>query len=85
MKVAIVTPTIGSEHLRQCMESVQNQTYDNLTHYIFLDGEEHYEKIYPILYDVSGSKEIKTTTLMDNVGKGWNGQDRKSTRLNSSH
>lgn len=73
MKVAIVTPTIGSEHLRQCMESVQNQTYDNLTHYIFLDGEEHYEKIYPILYDVSGSKNIKTTTLMDNVGKGWYG------------
>ena len=43
MKVAVVTPTIGSEHLSQCIDSVQNQTYENLTHYIFLDGEEHYE------------------------------------------
>ncbi len=43
MKVAVVTPTIGSEHLTQCVESVQNQTYENLTHYIFLDGEEHFD------------------------------------------
>ena len=30
MKVAVVTPTIGAETLAQCIESVQNQTCDNL-------------------------------------------------------
>jgi glycosyltransferase involved in cell wall biosynthesis len=73
MKVAVVTPTIGAETLAQCIESVQNQTYQNLTHYIFLDGEEHYEKIHPVLYDKSGKRTIKTVQLEDNVGKGWYG------------
>ena len=41
MKVAVVTPTIGSETLKQCVKSVQNQTYSDLTHYIFMDGKEH--------------------------------------------
>ena len=40
MKVAIVTPTIGSDFLEKCVESIQNQTYENLTHYIFVDGDE---------------------------------------------
>ena len=73
MKVAVVTPTIGSEHLSQCLESVQNQTYENLTHYIFLDGEEYTDKIHSTLYEKSGKRTIKTVHLEDNVGKGWYG------------
>ncbi|MFZ9848028.1 MAG: glycosyltransferase family 2 protein [Flavobacteriales bacterium] len=73
MKVAVVTPTIGASTLAQCIDSVQNQTYENLTHYIFLDGEEHYEKIHPILYEKSGKKTIQTISLQENVGKGWYG------------
>jgi len=73
MKVAVVTPTIGAETLAQCIDSVQNQTYQDLTHYIFLDGEEHYEKIHPILYEKSGNRTIKTVQLEENVGKGWYG------------
>ena len=46
MKVAVVTPTIGTPYLSQCIDSVQDQTYENLTHYIFLDGEEHFQKVY---------------------------------------
>mgnify|MGYP000668043460 CR=1 FL=1 len=38
MKVAIVTPTIGSNFLSKCVESVDKQTYQDLTHYIFWDG-----------------------------------------------
>jgi glycosyltransferase involved in cell wall biosynthesis len=30
MKVAVVTPSIGSDTLRKCIESVDNQTYENL-------------------------------------------------------
>lgn len=73
MKVAVVTPTIGSEHLAQCIDSVQNQTYENLTHYIFLDGQEHFDKIQPALYDKVGKKTVKTITLEENIGKGWYG------------
>ena len=73
MKVAVITPTIGSDYLKQCVESVQNQTYENLTHYIFLDGDEYYEKIHPILYEHSGKRTIKTVSLEENVGKGWYG------------
>ena len=73
MKVAVVTPTIGAESLAQCLESVQKQTYEDLTHYVFLDGKEHYEKIHPILYDKCGNKTIKTVELEENVGKGWYG------------
>ena len=47
MKVAVVTPTIGSSYLDECMRSVQKQSYEELTHYIFLDGEEHFDKVYP--------------------------------------
>ena len=73
MKVAIVTPTIGTKHLDQCLQSVQKQTYENLTHYVFLDGIEHHEKIHPLLDKNSGKRKIKTISLEDNVGKGWCG------------
>jgi len=73
MKVAVVTPTIGSDYLAKCIETVQNQTYSDLTHYIFLDGEEHYEKIHPYIYDHCGQKTIKTIALEENIGKGWYG------------
>lgn len=73
MKVAVVTPTIAASTLAQCVESVQKQTYQDLTHYIFLDGKEHYEKVHPTLYDKCGNKTIKTVELEENVGKGWYG------------
>ena len=73
MKVAVVTPTIGAETLTQCIESVQNQSYQDLTHYVFLDGEEHYGKIHSILYEKSGKRTIQTVELKENVGKGWYG------------
>jgi glycosyltransferase involved in cell wall biosynthesis len=70
MKVAIVTPTIGSETLRQCVESVENQTYQDLTHYVFLDGKENENKIW---YQLEDASKIKTVRLEENVGKGWYG------------
>lgn len=73
MKVAVVTPTVGDNTLSKCIDSVQNQTYENLTHYIFLDGKEHYEKIHPILYEKSGKRTIQTVSLEENIGKGWYG------------
>jgi glycosyltransferase involved in cell wall biosynthesis len=73
VKVAVVTPTIGQVHLKDCLESIQNQNYENVVHYVFLDGKEHYDKIHPMLYQASGNRTIKTVSLEDNVGKGWYG------------
>ena len=70
MKVAVVTPTIGSEHLKQCIDSVDKQTYRDFTHYVFMDGKEHWEKINDT---ISGATKVKTISLEENVGKGWYG------------
>jgi glycosyltransferase involved in cell wall biosynthesis len=71
MKVAVITPTIGAKTLSNCIRSVDEQTYENLTHYVFLDGEEeHGDKIWNQL---QGASKVKTIRLQENVGKGWYG------------
>lgn len=70
MKVAVVTPTIGSEYLKQCINSVDKQTHENLTHYIFADGSEHFDKVNKQL---EGASKAKLVWLEENVGKGWYG------------
>ena len=67
MKVAIVTPTIGSEHLQRCLDSVRKQSYKDIEHYIFIDGKEHEEKVRTI------TKNETHILLEQNVGKGWYG------------
>lgn len=70
MKVAVVTPTIGSEHLTQAVNSVDRQTYGDITHYIFIDGVVYEDKVRDQL---EGATKVKTITLQENVGKGWYG------------
>jgi glycosyltransferase involved in cell wall biosynthesis len=69
LRVAVVTPTIGSEHLFDCTKSVRSQTYKNLTHYLFIDGKEYVDKVK---YHTEGSG-VKYVELEENVGKGWYG------------
>lgn len=73
MKVAVVTPTIGSEHLSLCLQSVQEQTYDNLTHYVFIDGKENGDSVHQKIFDHCGKRKCRTISLEENVGKGWYG------------
>lgn len=70
MKVAVITPTIGSDYLKQCIYSVDKQTYKDLTHYIFIDGYDHRRKVFDIC---EGSSKTKFVILEENVGKGWYG------------
>tara|TARA_R110000868_G_scaffold204657_3_gene452765 strand:+ start:339 stop:1091 length:753 start_codon:yes stop_codon:yes gene_type:complete len=70
MKVAVITPTIGSEYLQQCVNSVDKQTYENLNHYIFVDGAQYEEKVNDT---IQGATKVKTIRLEENVGKGWYG------------
>ena len=70
MKVAVVTPTIGNDKLADCLSSVSKQTYQDLTHYIFIDGLQYFPKVEGML---PVSNNVKTITLEENVGKGWYG------------
>jgi len=71
MKVAVVTPTIGAITLSECIQSVDEQTYENLTHYVFLDGDKEYGS--RIWHQLEGATKVKTIRLEENVGKGWYG------------
>ena len=70
MKVAVVTPTIGSEYLTQAVNSVHTQSYEDITHYVFIDGIIHEDKVRDQL---EGASKVRTITLQENVGKGWYG------------
>ena len=70
MKVAVVTPTIASEHLFKCIDSVDKQTYEDVVHYIFIDGCQYEPKAREILV---GSSKTRMIELEENVGKGWYG------------
>ena len=48
MKVAIVTPTIGKTELKDCIDSVDKQTYKDITHYVFVDGIEYEQEIWKL-------------------------------------
>lgn len=67
---AVITPTIGSEHLRQNILSLRGQ---DCTHYIVMDGREHFAKINNILVHAGITQDIKIISLEENVGKGWYG------------
>lgn len=70
MKVAIVTPTIGKPELKDCIQSVQKQTYKDIAHYVFVDGLEYEQEIWKYTDSV---KNIKFIRLDENIGKGWYG------------
>lgn len=70
MRVAVVTPTIGSKLLSQCIESVKKQSYSDVLHYVFIDGKEYCSRVKT---QISNSANIRFVNLEDNVGKGWYG------------
>ena len=70
MKIAVVTPTIASDHLTRCIDSVDKQTYEDIVHYIFIDGCQYEPKAREILV---GSSKTRMIELEENVGKGWYG------------
>jgi glycosyltransferase involved in cell wall biosynthesis len=70
--VAVITPTIGTDTLEKCLKSVKEQTYGNIIHHIFIDGNENFHNIDSILR-ANWSDNIRVNILDENVGKGWYG------------
>ena len=44
-RVAVITPTVGTVHLKLNIESVEEQTYNNFIHYVVIDGPKFEDKV----------------------------------------
>jgi glycosyltransferase involved in cell wall biosynthesis len=58
--------------LVQCLESVKNQTYNNIVHHIFVDGKENLSKVEEKISFLKYNKYC-LNVIDQNVGKGWYG------------
>lgn len=67
IKVTIVTATIGRPQLTRCVESVKNQTHENIEHIVVADGPEAEHRIYDLIdngnYDVLDDRGIENKQL----------------------
>jgi glycosyltransferase involved in cell wall biosynthesis len=68
MSVTVIIPTTGSPELRQAIESVLNQTYNDVRCYVVCDGEQYAGKVKTIVDDYRGSDKISLCVLPLNVG-----------------
>lgn len=78
--VSIITPTTGSKYLSKNIESVQNQTYKNIHHLVYIDGSHNLTKVSNIVQDYLKEKQIKKFKNCDfiplpySIGNNrWNG------------
>lgn len=71
MKVAIITPTIGTKHLEKNLDSVSKQTYKNLKHIVVCDGPQYDVSVRKITRHYDGATLFN---LPENTGAGgYNG------------
>jgi len=49
MKVSVITATTGGVRLADCIDSVRNQTYKNIEHYVIVDGSDRWKQTSEIL------------------------------------
>jgi hypothetical protein len=64
--VSVITPSIGSDDLKTCAESVAAQSHLNLKHYIVIDGIEFLDRVMGVLGDLSSI--VSVVTLPENTG-----------------
>jgi hypothetical protein len=51
-KVILITATTGHPYLKECLESVQHQTYPNLEHIVVCDGPQFETNVHQILQSI---------------------------------
>ena len=70
--VTVITPSIGSEKLKDALRSIQSQTYDNITHLIVADGlEEYQDQVLDVIqktYTVRPNKNVVLVSSPENTG-----------------
>jgi glycosyltransferase involved in cell wall biosynthesis len=73
VKVAIITPTIGTESLAKNLQSVQSQTYENVKHVVVCDGDEYYFKVKSKIDDHHHDNLIGINLPKNTGADGYNG------------
>jgi glycosyltransferase involved in cell wall biosynthesis len=64
MRISVITPSTGSPLLKQAVESVLRQEYDDIEYYIFIDGKEREEATFKVLDEIQLPKtNLHTITL----------------------
>jgi glycosyltransferase involved in cell wall biosynthesis len=70
MKVAVITPTVGTDYLEKNLESVFKQTYKNLNHIVVCDGPQYEDKVR----NITKKFKLNPILLPENTGaNGYNG------------
>ena len=77
-RVTVITASTGKKELLRCADSVKNQTYKNVQHLIFADGEDAESKILDLGImnnHISDTYSRDIIPLPYSVGKrcAWNG------------
>jgi glycosyltransferase involved in cell wall biosynthesis len=68
MSVTVIIPTTGGPELRDAIESVINQTYEDTRCYIVCDGQQYAGKVKPIVDEYLGRGQVSLCFLPINVG-----------------
>lgn len=68
-RVTVITPSVGSDYLRQAIDSVQSQTYPLVEHVIAADGPKHHQRVAGLL-PADPRHPIHLLPLPFNVGGG---------------
>ena len=68
--ITIITPTTGSEQLKQACQSVWNQTYDNIEHLVVVDGPQYKASSFQI---AGGSKSTMMYLPHNTGANNYNG------------
>lgn len=70
--VTVITPSIGSEKLKDALRSIQDQTYNNITHLVVADGlEEYQDQVLDVIqntYTVRPNKNVVLVSSPENTG-----------------
>lgn len=73
--VTIITPTIGSDKLKDAVASVESQSYKNIKHLIVIDGPDYWDKVMRGALALGAGSKAQIMTLPENTGaNGFNGQ-----------
>jgi glycosyltransferase involved in cell wall biosynthesis len=71
--VTVITPSIGSEKLKDALRSIQSQTYGNITHLVVADGlEEYQDQVLDVIqntYTVRPNKNVVLVSSPENTGR----------------
>lgn len=71
--LTVVTPTVGSCHLQQAIESVQAQSYPDVRHLVVVDGGRHRPDVEGLL-PAQPQRPIDVIVLPSTIGgRGFNG------------